>query len=111
MNNDLECREYERLIPDFVDQKLEYMTLKRFCEHVKSCPECREELTIKFLISEGMMRLEEGDAFDLNRELEKRMVEARKIIRRNDRFLNAGIVFEMISMVAVLCFIFWIIFR
>lgn len=111
MDNNMDCRECEKLIPDFVDQKLEYMKLKRFCEHVKSCPDCKEELTIKFLISEGMLRLEEGDAFDLNHELDKRMVEARRNIRKNDRFLNAGTVIEMVSMVAVLSIIFWIIFR
>ena len=106
-----DCKEYEKLIPDFVDGKLEYFTLKRFCAHIKSCPDCKEELTIKFLISEGLQRLEEGDAFDLNRELDRRMAEAEKKIRKNDEFLKAGVVAEICSMAAILCWIFWILFR
>lgn len=111
MEDHLDCKECEKLIPDFVDQKLEYLPLKRFCDHVRKCPDCKEELTIKFLVSEGMMRLEEGDAFDLNHELQKRMAEAGKKIRRNDGFLNAGFWVELMAMTAVICVICWIIFR
>lgn len=111
MGRNLDCKECEKMIPDFLGQRLEYLTLKHFCEHVRSCPDCKEEVTIKFLVSEGLQRLEEGDAFDLNRELDKRIKAAEKKIRKNDEFLNAGVVLQMITMVAVLCGIFWIIFR
>lgn len=111
MDGQMDCKEFERLIPDFIDQKLEYLTLKRFCQHVRECPECKEELVIQFLVSEGMARLEEGDAFDLNKELDKRLAEAERKIQRSNAFLNAGSVVELLSMAAIGCFIFWIIFR
>ena len=35
---------------------------------MQECPGCKEELVIQFLVTEGMQRLEDGDAFDLQRE-------------------------------------------
>ena len=69
MDRQISCKEFEKFIPEFIAGELEYRTLKRFCNHAKACADCHEELDIQFLVSEGMVRLEEGDAFDLNREL------------------------------------------
>ncbi len=111
MDSMFDCKDCERLIPDFIKQKMNYRILKAYCDHVKECDECREELTIQFLVTEGMSRLEEGDAFDLNRELDKRIEEARRRLSKSERIIRAGAVLEMIGMLAVLCVVFWIIFR
>ncbi len=111
MEKNMKCANCEKLIPDFINQKMNYQTLKRFCDHILNCPDCREELTIQFLVTEGMTRLEEGDAFDLNRELSRRMAEARKRLYRTERLIRAGSVFELFAMTVVLCIVFWIIFR
>ena len=111
MEEYLDCKECERLIPDFIEGNLEYFALKHFCDHIKSCQECKEELTIQFLVTEGMARLEDGDAFDLNRELDKRLEEAKRRINRSDKVLNFGALLELISMVGILCFVLWIVFR
>ncbi|MDO4291652.1 MAG: zf-HC2 domain-containing protein [Eubacteriales bacterium] len=66
---DLNCKETERLIPQFLKDELDHRTEKRFLRHVGSCPSCLEELSIQFLVTTGMQRLENGDTFDLNREL------------------------------------------
>ena len=68
-------------IPDFIGRKMDYPEMKRFLEHVDTCANCREELVIQFLIQEGMARLEDGDAFDLQRELQAHLEEARRRIR------------------------------
>ena len=36
---------------------------------------------IQFLVTEGMQRLEDGDAFDLQRELEIRLTEAKRKVK------------------------------
>ena len=38
-------------------------------EHVEGCPECKEELSIQFLVTEGLERLEGGNNFNLQEEL------------------------------------------
>ena len=97
----MDCKEFEKQIPFFIGRKLDYLTLKSFRKHMRACKVCREELTIRFLIDEGLVRLEEGSAFDLNLELRKRIYEAEKKIRRNDFMLRVGAVFEYIVMLGI----------
>lgn len=74
----MECKEFEKMIPSFLEQKMDYDTLKEFRSHIYSCENCKEELTIQFLVTEGIQRLEKGDAFDLRKELDFRLTEAKK---------------------------------
>lgn len=76
----MDCKEFEKRIPDFIGDRLEHKDLKKFIRHEESCEECREELTIQILIMEGMARLEDGAAFDLSKEVEMRMEAARHSI-------------------------------
>ena len=69
----MDCKEFEKLIPDFFEQKMDFLTLNRFNKHMKECPDCKEELTIRFLVIEGIQRLEDGDAFDLQKELKQHL--------------------------------------
>lgn len=98
----MDCKEFERKIPAFVANALEYKELKNFLSHVECCAECREELTIQVLISEGMARLEEGSAFDLQREMRRRMQEAEKSIRLHRMFRYIGITMEAAAVAAVI---------
>lgn len=77
----MDCGRFEKMIPAFLNDGLEYKELKQFLGHLESCPECKEELTIQVLILEGMARLEEGSAFDLQKEMTRRMEEARRRVR------------------------------
>ena len=79
----MNCKEFEKNIPEFIAGKLDFLTLQEFGEHMQECPGCKEELVIQFLVTEGMQRLEDGDAFDLQRELEIRLTEA----KRKGRFI------------------------
>lgn len=64
-----DCKDYEKLIPDFLADKLDSETAEEFIAHVEQCQECMEEVSIQFLISEGMNRLEQGNTFELAKEL------------------------------------------
>ena len=104
----MDCKEFERLIPDFVSDKLDYQTLKRFHSHMESCESCREELTIQFLVIEGIQRLEDGKAFDLKKELEQRVEESRKRIRAHEALMRVGLALEIAAVGALICFAVWI---
>ncbi|MCI8542384.1 hypothetical protein [Acetatifactor aquisgranensis] len=103
-----ECREFEKLIPGFIGRKLDFPTLKRFYEHRESCEECKEELDIRFLVSEGMQRLEDGNAFDLQSELRERLDETRRKIKVNCAFLYAGIAMELVAACLLVSAFVWI---
>ncbi|MCM1046185.1 MAG: zf-HC2 domain-containing protein [Candidatus Gastranaerophilales bacterium] len=104
----MDCKEFERLIPDFIGRKLDFLTLKRFHTHMETCENCKEELEIQFLVSEGIQRLEEGDAFDLQKELDQRLIETKRKVRFHDAFLRVGLGLELAAAVAVAGVVVWI---
>ncbi|MBO5165452.1 MAG: zf-HC2 domain-containing protein [Lachnospiraceae bacterium] len=98
----MDCKEFEKMIPAFVANNLEYRDLKKFLKHAENCAECQEELTIQVLVSEGMVRLEEGSAFDLQRELKYRLEEAERSIRMHKTFRNVCITSVFMAILAIL---------
>lgn len=84
------CKEAEKMIPLFLEDDLDTDDLREFLEHIEQCEECMEELSIQFLVSEGLARLEAGNVFDLKNELDFRMDEAEHALWRREnmqRFL------------------------
>lgn len=79
----MNCKETEKSIPSFLKGELEGDRLAEFVEHIEQCPECKEELSIQFLVTEGMERLEEGNSFNLQAALQGRMEESRHHIYVN----------------------------
>lgn len=106
----MDCREFEKWIPTFIDGELDYRTLKSFREHMKLCDNCKEELVIQFLVTEGMAQLEDGNAFDLQGELDKRMEEAERRIRFHNSFMYLGVILEILAMASIAGVVLWIIF-
>ena len=98
----MDCGKFEKMIPAFLNDALEYKDLKRFLKHVDTCSACKEELTIQVLVSEGMARLEEGSAFDLQKELDRRIEEAQKHIRFHRMLMYANITLLTAALLAVI---------
>lgn len=101
------CKEFERLIPAFLNQKLDFLSLKEFIGHMGSCAECHEELEIQFLVTQGMQSLEEGDAFDLQNELQERLQEAQNRIKFHSLFLYVGAGLKTLAIAAVVGIVVW----
>jgi hypothetical protein len=58
--------------------------MEEFREHYESCSECREELSIQFLVRVGVQHLDnDDDNFDLNSELKKRLASNDKQLERH----------------------------
>lgn len=72
----MNCKSAERKIPSFLQDELDGSRLEEFLEHVQTCPECKEELSIQFLVAEGLERLEEGNNFNLQEELIMKIEDA-----------------------------------
>lgn len=104
----MDCKEFEKRIPAYIAQELPYAELKKFCEHAKQCAECREELTIQYLTTEGIQRLEDGGAFDLQKELNQHEADARRKIRFHDVFLKIGLVLEIAAVSMIFSAVIWI---
>ena len=104
----MDCKDFERLIPDFISDKLDYQTLKNFSEHMEYCENCKEELVIQFLVTEGIQRLEDGNVFDLQGELNKRLEETDRKIMRYSLFLRVGLALEIAAVGLLATSILWI---
>ncbi len=104
----MDCKEFEKRIPAYIGQKLPYAELKQFCRHAEHCGECKEELTIQYLTTEGIQRLEVGGAFDLQKELDQHEADARRKIRFHDVFLHFGLALEVAAVSVVLGLVIWI---
>lgn len=104
----MDCKEFEKMIPDFIEHKLDFIAMEKFSKHREECPDCSEELEIQFLVAEGMLRLEEGDAFDLQNELETQLVEAKRKVRFHTNFLKLGMVLEVLAVLVIAAGVVWI---
>ncbi|MBQ9589981.1 MAG: zf-HC2 domain-containing protein [Butyrivibrio sp.] len=92
------CKDADKRIQQFLDDDLDNRELADFLNHIESCPECKEELTIQFLVKVGMQRLEDGNTFNLKKELDFLLKDACKRLKtRNSlvifsRFLELAVV-------------------
>lgn len=102
------CKETEKLIPFFLKDDLDTDDLRGFMEHISQCEECREELSIQFLVYEGLARLESGNVFDLQNELKSRMEEAEHVLKFRESMkwilylLDGLVVVAAITVIALL---------
>lgn len=69
----MNCNETQKEIQPFLDWELNDDDAQEFIEHLYECPQCKEEFAIQYLIAEGMKHLEDGSAFNLNKEMELRL--------------------------------------
>ncbi|MBO5473450.1 MAG: zf-HC2 domain-containing protein [Lachnospiraceae bacterium] len=105
----MNCKEAEKKIPYFLQDELDGRKLAEFVEHIENCPECREELSIQFLVSEGMEQLEQGNNFNLQKALYMKLQNAWQRVRINRALRYTLICLEAAVVVAIiiaLCIVF-----
>ena len=90
------CKEADKAIPLFLDDDLDNQDLAEFLNHIDTCPECKEELTIQFLVKTGMQRLEDGDTFNLKFELDNLLKGASKRLKGRRRLVGVSLLLEVI---------------
>lgn len=98
----MDCKEFLRLTPEFVDDRLMGKPAYKFLEHMENCEECREELHIQYLVSEGMSRLESGAGFNLDEELELKVSSYKKMLARRHTLDVIVYWMEAVSIVAII---------
>lgn len=85
----MDCKEFEKKIPAFLQKNMDYESMEEFHTHMSECENCKEELSIQFLVSEGIKHLENGDAFNLDEELSGRIEASRRSHYRRGVVLNS----------------------
>ena len=95
----MDCKSIEKMIPKFIKGECSGKEEEAFLVHIRQCPDCKEELTIQLLLEEGLNRLESGDSFDLNAELEKRLHAAKKKKKARRRLLSPEVAMILIDII------------
>lgn len=100
----MKCKDAVKLIPQFLEDDLDNRDLAEFLGHVDRCPDCKEELTIQFLVQEGMQRLEVGDTFNLSTELRHLLSDARRRLRFRRSLVLLSFILEIaVAVLSVAC--------
>lgn len=98
----MNCKETQKSIRTFLDDELSLQKEQELVHHVRSCKECMEELTITYLITEGLNIFEESGDADIQKKLDEKLeavLQKEKMLKR----LKSGVV-------AVLAFIICVLF-
>lgn len=74
----MKCQDAEQYIPLFIEDRLTGSDLQAFITHIEGCHSCYEEMETNYLLKEALLRLEDGDAFDLHSELLQKLDSMRK---------------------------------
>lgn len=96
----------QKWIMPFIYNELDLKELEMFIHHIHSCPDCREELEVYYVLVSGMRQLDEDkelsmdfhkDLMDLLNESEERVLQG-KFLKIRKRI----VLFFMITAVAVI---------
>lgn len=98
----MDCKETRKNINRFIEDGLEDNDLAQFIKHISECEECKEELSIQYLVTTGMKQLEEDSAFDLYGDLKEKMERATRRVQARKRAIAFMYVMETIAILAVI---------
>jgi hypothetical protein len=96
----MDCKQFEKKIPDFLADRLTGKETEAFLAHFDSCADCHEELSIQYLVQAGLPRLETGDTFNLKTELAEEISTARKRIRKRRSLAITAYTLEILTFAA-----------
>ncbi len=82
---EVRCKDVEDFLQPYLEYRLDNKSTKLLIEHLKECPECMDELEIRYLLYEGLKMLESGRDFNLKAELEKRLYQSEQHVLMIDR--------------------------
>ena len=104
------CKEAEKLIPIFIKDELNYRELDKFIHHIEECEDCMEEMSIQFLVAEGIARLEDGGNLELDKQLKNLLSVSKRRVANHKRFwrIILGVEFGCAILMVVFLFVFFI---
>lgn len=62
----MNCQEVQRLIPGFIENRLDDETMAAFLDHVAKCPKCYDELEVNYIVMVGIHQLDTDTVSSMN---------------------------------------------
>lgn len=110
MKKQYSCKEIEKLFPKLLNKELDIHSLQIVLDHIETCPECKEEFSIQYLVREGISILENGGNFDLQNGLETFLLQSRRKIKRARVFTFLTYFLEFVALLTVIIILFMVVF-
>lgn len=98
----MDCKEVQKSIAAFLNGELQGRDAEQFLNHIQECEECKEELSIQYLVREGTARLEGGGSFDLSKDLDVLIENSYISIKKKRRAAFIVYSLEFVALVAVI---------
>lgn len=98
----MDCKDVQKSIAAFLNGELQGRDAERFLNHIQECEECREELSIQYLVREGTARLEGGGSFDLSKDLDVLIADSYTSIKKRRRAAFVVYSLEFVALIAVI---------
>ena len=102
----MDCKEAERLVQPYIENKLPSKKLEAFISHVQKCPSCYEELETYFIIHHAIKYLDEDrhDSYNMKEKLSVDLGKKRRQIRTNKhlRVLGVYLIVLLVILIAAL---------
>ena len=75
----MKCHDVQRMIQGFIEKRLTDEQLEAFLEHIASCRDCYDELEVYYMITTGLLQLDEehSETLDFKKNL-KDFIEAQR---------------------------------
>lgn len=87
----INCISCEKMITGYLKNNLSIYDVDMMLEHVKKCDSCMEELTIQFLVTEGLSSVEESGNYNLVNALDEKLYNSERRIEKYLSRINASI--------------------
>lgn len=107
----MNCKEAEKMIPLFLTKQLNIRELNQFLIHVENCSECKEELTIQYLVMIGTSLLEEGKSFDLQKALNELLRNAGKLVQKWKIYMLLSYAAEILTIIVMIIIIVMVVVK
>lgn len=90
----------EKMVPLYLEDKLSPKETDILLKHVSECKNCKEELTIQYMVSEGLLRAETENNYNLLQGLEDRIKDSVRLVKSNE-FLHFAFSFVIICIIFI----------
>lgn len=101
----MKCHDAQLLIVGFIEQRLTDQQLEAFIDHIAGCQDCYDELEVYYMITTGLMQLDEDHTgtLDLKKNLRNFIAEQRQALYDRKRTASRNRRLSMACIICILC--------
>ena len=108
----MNCNEASANFDAFFEDRLSVRDTKAFIEHIKSCPECRDELEVRYMVrytTGGIpgASIDDSENYDLSNLLSDKLREREYYVKKQ-RFMQFVILLLILLVIAGVLFWFFL---